>query len=419
MCLHGRLLAVEAGCACLADAVGQVNLFLPIELEPRPAAGAWVEVTGRIRGGRIAATRVQEFARAAAGWQAAGAWGGPTARCGASIPTLRLRAQALAAVRAFFSERGFLEVETPFLVNAPGQEAHLEPFRSAYNAGRQRRAAFLITSPEHHMKRLLSAGHERIYQLARCFRDEEASPTHNPEFTMIEWYRAWASYEEVMADTEALVAQVARAVRGTDRLQYRGRQLAVGGAWTRWTVRRAFAELAGLDLSETDAARLRRRARDQGHASVTDQDSWDDVFYKVLLDCVEPALAAQGCAWLLDYPARHAALAKLRADDPDVAERAEAYVGGMELANGFTELNDPVEQRRRFGVEAERRRLAGAGAVPLDRGFLQALDWGMPPAGGMALGFDRLVMILADAAHIGQVLAFPDEPSTPATESVS
>jgi lysyl-tRNA synthetase class 2 len=407
VCLHGRLVETTPVGGWLADRVGRVALRWSVEVEP-PGPGAILEVVGRVADGGVVVEELVVLAPAADGWEASGEWQGQTGPGGSVAANLRLRGLVLEAIRSFFSARGFLEVETPALVLAPGQEAHLVPFETRARCGREAVPAYLITSPEHHMKRLLAAGHERIYQLCRCFRDEEISPLHNPEFTMLEWYRAYAGIEEVLADTEELIVHVARSVRGNSRLTYQGRSLELGRPWPQWTVRRAFAEWAGIDLDRaTDAAALQAQAREQGCASVTAADSWEDVFYKVLLERVEPGLTELGCAWLLEYPARFAALARLKDEDPTVAERGEAYLAGLELANGFTELNDPEEQRARFVTEASRRTAAGRSPLPFDEGFLRMLTWGMPPAGGMALGVDRLVMVLADAPTIDRVIAFP------------
>jgi lysyl-tRNA synthetase class 2 len=320
---------------------------------------------------------------------------------------LEMRARVVQEVRGFFAARGFLEVETPILVPAPGQEAHLEPFRTRYRNGRHA-DRFLVTSPEHHMKRLLGDGFERVFQIGRCFRNGEVSPTHNPEFTMVEWYRAYAACDEVLVDVEELVSQVSRTLRSAPAIPWQGHQVGCRPPWPRISVRQAFAEFAGVDLERCGtAAELVDQARAAGCASVGTQDTWDDAFYKLLLEKVEPALAGLGAAFLTEYPARMAALAKLKEGDPRVAERAEAYVCGIELANGFTELNDPDEQRRRFAAEADRRRSRGGPPLPRDEEFLRAMEEGMPPAGGMALGLDRLVMLMADAPAIDQVLAFP------------
>lgn len=257
------------------------------------------------------------------------------------------------------------------------------------------------------MKRLLGAGCERIFQLGRAFRNGERSALHNPEFTMLEWYRAYASYEEIMGDVEELVAAVSREVRGTTLLEYQGRRVNLRPPWRRLTVREAFGEFAGLDLDlGASAEEFRRQARDTC-PSVDTEDTWEEIFFKVLLDRVEPGMAAAGRPVLLkDYPASMAALAKLRPVD-QVAERVEAYVAGLELANGFTELNDPREQRQRFMEERRKRAAIGYPLHPVDEDFLQMMELAMPPAGGMALGVDRLVMLLADAGRIDEVIAFP------------
>jgi len=325
---------------------------------------------------------------------------------------LRLRSDILRAIRGFFEVAGFLEVQTPALVPAPGLEAHLEPM--AVPSGPQDRGAstqYLITSPEHHMKRLLGEGFSCIYQMGKCYRSGEVSSQHQPEFTMVEWYRAYATYEEIAADVEALVAYVSQRVLGTATVEYAGYQLDLASSWHRLTVTEAFARYGGVDLRTCrDAQALGRAARAAGCDSVVDDDTWDEVFFKVLLEKVEPRLADLGAVLLQDYPAPLAALSKLKVDDPLTAERVEAYVGGLELANGFTELNDPREQRRRFMAERQRRRARGGTVLPLDEAFLRMLSDGMPPAAGMALGVDRLTMILTDATAIDSVVAFPNNP---------
>jgi len=335
---------------------------------------------------------------------------------------LRLRARLIAEIRSFFVGEGFLEVETPSLVASPGLEPHLRAFATEYcaDSGAGGRRLFLPTSPEYHMKRLLAAGFEKIFQLCRSYRNGESFGLHNPEFTMLEWYRAYADAGAIMADFERLGERLARtagearrggAGAGRGRLsivRFRGKEIDFAPPWPRITVREAFRELAGIKLPpEDDAAAFREAARGAGVSNISDGDSWEDVFYKVFLSAVEPGLGAGKPVFLTEYPASMAALAKRKESDPSVAERFELFIGGVEIANGFTELNDPGEQRRRFLDDRQRRREMGAPEHPVDERLLDALNVGMPPAGGVAAGLDRLVMVLAGKETIADVMAFP------------
>ena len=407
ICLHGRLVKREGDRGWLQSA--QVVVAFRMRAEATGVAvGDIVQLRGHAAAGELYAEHLELLAGPREGpWDAAGDWQRFSRRGGRQQENLAVRAQVLSAIRAFFAGAGFLEVETPALVVAPGQEAHLQVFET-----RLLEAApaphFLVTSPEHHMKRLLGGGLSRIFQICRCFRNGERSRIHSPEFTMVEWYRAYASLDEVMADVEQLVRHVCRTVSGRAGLVYQGVPVELAPAWRRLTVAQAFERYAGVVLPECRTAdELRRRARTLGFASARDEDSWEDLFYKLLVERVEPALVALGPVLLAEYPACMAAMAKLKETDPSVAERAEVYIAGLELANGFTELNDPAEQRRRFADECRKRNLLGYPALPLDREFLRMMEQGMPPAGGMALGVDRLVMLLTDAAAIGDVIAFP------------
>jgi elongation factor P--(R)-beta-lysine ligase len=319
----------------------------------------------------------------------------PRARLG----YLHARAHALAAVRRYFAGHDFLEVETPLLVPSPGLELHLD----AVAAG----DGYLITSPEYQMKRLLAGGLERIVQICRCFRANERGAHHASEFTMIEWYRAWAGLDAVLADTEQLVSAVALAVRGAPSVVVDGRELKVGPPWPRITVRDAMATHAGVTVDGDEpadvlAARLAAAGIETGDAA-----AWDDLFFAGFLARVEPALARLDHAvFVTDWPAPLAALARRRPDDPRVVERFEAYIGGVELCNAFGELTDPVEQRARFESDLARRRDRGRAQYPIDERLLAALAEGLPPCAGNALGFDRLVMLATGAAHIRDVSAF-------------
>jgi len=289
---------------------------------------------------------------------------------------LRDSARAAAAVRAFFVERGFLEVSTPLRVPAPGVDFHVD----AIGASGQ----YLITSPELEMKRLLVGGMPRIFQLARVARADEQGPLHAPEFSMLEWYRAFSGLEDVLGDTEALVRSVVRSLAGEDEVFVLGsRKVSVKGPFERLTVREAFQRYADVK----DAARL--AARDE------------DRYFELLVSRVEPALAQHARpVFLTHYPISQAALSRPHAADPTVAERAELYFGGVELCNAYGELTDPREQRRRFVSEAKRRKALKRPVYPLDERFLASLVEGMPPSAGNALGFDRLVMVATNRSTI-------------------
>jgi lysyl-tRNA synthetase class 2 len=310
------------------------------------------------------------------------------------------------AVRSWFEGQGFLEVETPARVPSPGQEVHLE----AIPAGEAR---YLITSPEYHMKRLVAAGLPRIVQICRCWRGGERGSHHEPEFTMMEWYRAGASLAEIACDCEALVEVAARAVGHWPALDVpasRGREgrpekLGVQAPFERLTVREALSRFAGIGLCGDESVDELRSLAARAGCNLGTAVHWDDIFFQIFLDHVEPHLGRYRPTLVFDWPLPLAALARRKPDDPVTVERFELYAGGLELANAFGELCDPVEQRARFVEEAEQRRQRGRVVYPIDEKLLAALG-DMPPTCGVAMGFDRLVMLVTGAESIRDVMAF-------------
>jgi lysyl-tRNA synthetase class 2 len=324
----------------------------------------------------------------------------------------RARARLQAEVRRVLGGMGYEEVETPLLVPAPGMEPHIQAFETELvpETGGARRPLWLHTSPEFAMKRLLADGLPRTFQLARVFRNGELSPTHNPEFTMLELYRAGADYLGIMEDLERLVEACARALspEGAPRASRAGRALDLAAPFERLTVAEAFRRHAGIDLPacENDAARLAEAARRAGLDAGSPGEAFDDVFFRVMLDAVEPRIGRGRPCYLLDWPAPMASLSRVKAGDPRFAERFELYADGLELANGFSELTDAAEQRRRLVEEQDLRRRLGRRVYPLDERFLEAVAR-MPAAGGVAVGLDRLLMLLVGAESIADVLLFP------------
>jgi len=327
-------------------------------------------------------------------------------------PLLLKRARIVAAIRAWFLDQGFVEVETPALQVSPGLEPHLKAFPTTLEApDGSRSGLYLHTSPEFAMKKLLAAGEPLLFQMARVFRNGERSATHHPEFTMLEWYRAGAGYERLMLDCEALVAAAAKAAEAT-RLAWRGLEADAAQPFERLTVAEAFRRHAGIDPlaylpspGRFDVEGFAKAARAIG-VTIANDDGWDDVFFKVFLDRIEPKLGHPKPTLLSDYPIHMAALSRPKADAPHLAERFELYVAGMELANAFGELTDAAEQRRRFEADMDlKQRLYGL-RYPIDEDFLAALA-DMPEASGIALGLDRLVMLATGAERIDDVLWLP------------
>jgi lysyl-tRNA synthetase class 2 len=330
-------------------------------------------------------------------------------------PFLLGRGRIKAALHRFFDRDGFLEADPSILQVSPGNEAHLHAFATDLLApdGTPEARLWLHTSPEFALKKLLAAGEERLYAFAHVFRNRERGPLHHPEFTMLEWYRARQPYETLMADCAAILAAAAEAA-GTHRLDWQGRTADPFAEPERLSVAEAFARFAGgidllatLDAAGTDTDRdgLAAAATAAGIRVAAD-DGWADIFSRVLVERIEPRLGQGRATILYGYPIPEAALARPAPADPRVAERFELYACGVELANGFGELTDPVEQRRRFELEmAEKERVYGE-RHPQDEDFLAALAR-MPPASGIALGFDRLVMLATGARRIEQVLWAP------------
>lgn len=292
---------------------------------------------------------------------------------------LLLRARLIQNIRLFFINNNFLEIETPVRIPAPAPEEHIEALPSG--------GWFLQTSPELCMKRLLAAGFPQIFQLCKCFRAAERGRLHLPEFTMLEWYVAGFDYRQLMSQCEEMICSVAGDLGFAGGLVCKNRQINLALPWKRITVREAFEKYAPVTLDKAMS-----------------QDRFDEI----LVEYIEPNLGLTKPAFLYDYPARLGALARLKQSDQSVAERFELYIGGLELANGFSELTDADEQRRRFTEALELREKQGYAAYPMPEKFLAALGQ-MPTAAGIACGIDRLAMLLAGAASIDDVVSFPPE----------
>jgi lysyl-tRNA synthetase class 2 len=293
--------------------------------------------------------------------------------------TLKARASLLQSIRKFFTSRDYLEVETPHRIPAPAPEAYIDAVSS--------QGWFLHPSPEICMKRLLSAGYEKIFQICRCWRGEERGTLHLPEFTLLEWYRANSDYLDVMAECEALLPFLGDTVGLGDKLIFRGQAISVHTPWERISVGEAFTRFSPISMHEA-----------------LEQNRFDEI----MVQDIEPRLGVQKPTFLYDYPADRAALARRKAGDAALAERFELYIGGLELANAFSELTDPAEQRRRFISEEAYRRSKGKPPYPVPEKFLAEME-AMPPSAGIAMGMDRLVMVLLDLDTIDDAVAFTPE----------
>jgi len=376
--VSGRIVAADDGTSWVQDRSG----IVPVSAERSPPAGSWVLCEGTWDGTRITDARLTAVGAQAQGFpRPDGEWA--RLQTAGVARLLCRRADIVREIRRFFESRGSVEVETPSMVPSPGLELHLEAFE-VIGADAPR---WLITSPEYQMKRLLAGGMERIHQICRSFRRDERGALHEPEFTMLEWYQTFAGSDEIMRDTEELVAHVARTVTGGTRIPGRGRPVDVAPPWPRVSVAEAF----------------------ERHAGVAAEDLLHDerAFFQVLVDRVEPQLGVDQPVFLTEWPAQMASLSRLLPDRPDVADRMEAYVDGVELCNGFGELVDAVEQRQRLLVDQRKRQNAGKPVYPIDERFLDALTEGLPPCGGNALGVDRLAMLILGVTDIADLTAIP------------
>jgi len=321
----------------------------------------------------------------------------PDWRPTASFDTLRLRAELLTRIRSFFAGRNVLEVDTPALSRTASTDPALQSFTTVYNGpgSAADTAYYLHTSPEFPMKRLLAAGSGSIYQLCKVFRDGECGARHNPEFTLLEWYRTGFDHLDLMDEVERLLTAVLAGIAPLDSVHH-------------WTYRELFLQYAEIDPFTASPEQLKTRL-ESGYEitpvglSEDDLDCWLDL---VMTHIIEPQLGA-GLVFVRDYPASQAALARLRPGTPPVAARFEAYLNGVELANGFYELADAAEQRARFANDLERRRYNSLEPVSMDERLLSALESGLPDCAGVALGVDRLVMIASGANSLHDVIAFP------------
>jgi lysyl-tRNA synthetase class 2 len=290
-----------------------------------------------------------------------------------------MRAAIIQAVRAFFIGRGYLEIETPNLIPAPAPETHIDAVRAA--------DGFLHPSPELCMKRLLSAGYSAIFQICKCYRGGERGRHHLPEFTLLEWYRAGADYMDIMVECEEMIRSVAADTGRGERIEYMGREIDLKGPWQRMSVNEAFERYSPIPLEDALDA---------------------DCFDEVMVLHIEPGIDISRPLFLYDYPPSLAALSRIKDSDPPLAERFELYMGGLELANAFSELIDVDEQVKRFEKERERRRRMGKAEYPFPDRFIKELG-NMPDSAGIALGIDRLVMLFADTDTIDDVVSFTPE----------
>ena len=313
-----------------------------------------------------------------------------------------VRSQTVSAMRRFLDARGFLEVETPILQPLYGGAA-ARPFTTRHNAYDQQ--LYLRIATELYLKRLVTGGLDRVYEIGHDFRNEGVSRKHNPEFTMMECYQAYADYHDIMELVETMLRDIAMDVRGTLQIEYGGEKIDLAGPWPRIPLCQAICDATGIDvLAHADADSLRAAIREKKLGS-GDSPTWATLVDDLFSDHVEPTLIQP--TFITDHPVELSPLAKRSLDDPRLVERFESFIGAMEIGNAFSELNDPDEQRARMEAQVRSQEEGDEEAHPVDEDFLRALEHGMPPTGGLGMGIDRLVMILADAPNIREVILFP------------
>ena len=314
----------------------------------------------------------------------------------------QVRSQVITAIRQFLNQQGFMEVETPVLQPSAGG-ALARPFITHHHALNQ--DFYLRIAPELHLKRLIVGGFDKVYELGRIFRNEGISTKHNPEFTMLESYEAYADYNDVMNMLEAMVSEVSQQVLGTDKIEFGDNVINLKPPWRRLELRQAVIEFGGIDFVQYPTADLLRAKMEEIGLEVDPQKNWARLVDELISTFVEPKLIQP--TFVMDYPVSLSPLAKTKPDNDRVVERFEAFAGGMEIANAFTELNDPIEQRQRFLQQQEARQTEGEAIETVDEDFLLALEYGMPPTGGLGVGIDRLVMLLSNQQSIREVILFP------------
>jgi lysyl-tRNA synthetase class 2 len=406
MKIRGRFLETAgAGKALVLTSDGMREVPFARSGSPTPTAGDWVE----LENGILSVSTPNRAPEGRMSWMA-------HVQDARRIRAVGARTKVESGIREFFLSKGFLETRTPLLVPCPGMETDIRPLQvSSWSKEKDRPKSpedegprFLPTSPEFAMKRLLAGGLNQIFQICPAFRDEPRSSTHLPEFTLLEWYRAWAGYEDIMKDTEELFEFLAVKIHGKPEIPFQGRKISVKTPWPRLKVRDLFLE-RGIDLVKL-ASRddLAHACRGLG-LTVAAEDTWNDLYFRIWLNEIEPRLPHDRAVFVTRYPASQAALSVVDSD-PDGsrwARRFELYAGGIELGNAFEELTDPEEQRKRFEKDMQARARAYGPdfpPCPTDEGFLGALAEGIPPSGGIAIGVDRMVMLYGDEPEIGFTL---------------
>jgi len=314
------------------------------------------------------------------------------------------RAELLRALREWFYREGFLEVDTPLAYRYAALDPHIDSMTTAVAADGRCYELFLQTSPEYCMKQLLANGSGNIFQICKAFRDGEISHVHNPEFMMLEFYRVNADYYTLMDDVERLIRFVARNVTGDLTIEWGGRRVDLEQRWRRVTMRELFARHVGVDILSDDVLdQLRSFTREKAYPC-SGRETFEELFHHVFVQEIDPRLADYGALFVTEYPSQLAALARRSPQNPSVVERCELYIAGMELGNGFTELTDAGEQETRFRKDQQTRRTMGKPVHEMDRHFLAALRRGLPPCTGIAIGVDRLLMLLTGASDINEVI---------------
>lgn len=318
------------------------------------------------------------------------------------------RAKILQHIREFFKENDYLEVEAPLLTPFPSLDSNIYSMETQFESESHKfKKLFLHTSPEHSMKKLLTSGIDKIFFLGKAFRNRELTPIHNPEFTLLEWYRTGANYLEIQNETETLIRTIAKKIFSKEKFTYKNKSVDLSPPWNQKTIQELFKEKINIDFNQCLGLNGFKKELKRRGLTFHPDDDWETLFYRIFIDHIDPDLGIPKPIFIRDYPMQLSLMAKSKENNPNYCERIELYIGGLEIANGYTELTDPDEQVQRFRHEQIQKKHAGFGHYTIDKPLLSALKLGIPQSAGIALGVDRLIMFLLNKEHIQDVLLFP------------